>query len=145
MRTCKQCKRSEPEVWLAKDRTICRPCEHLNWESKRQAEGKDPWLERRKASTRARVRNLKQFRKTIEVDYELLLASQGGLCKICRRSETKTRNGKLVALCLDHCHKTGTIRGLLCYRCNVALGFFDDDVSRLQEAIRYLELYQCKL
>jgi hypothetical protein len=44
--------------------------------------------------------------------YELLLQFQGGLCAICRRPPKKQR------LAVDHNHKTGAIRGLLCFVCN---------------------------
>lgn len=64
--------------------------------------------------------------------YDALHEMQKGLCYICRHSP-KNR-----ALHVDHCHRTGTIRGLLCHRCNVALGFFKDDIDRLEDAIAYL-------
>ncbi len=39
---------------------------------------------------------------------------------------------------VDHCHKTGVVRGLLCRKCNVGIAFFDDDINRLQIAIEYI-------
>lgn len=39
---------------------------------------------------------------------------------------------------IDHCHKTDTLRGVLCRSCNLALGFFKDDPARLAAAMRYL-------
>ena len=42
-------------------------------------------------------------------------------------------------LAVDHCHKTGKIRGLLCTKCNIGLGYFNDDVILLKNSIRYLE------
>lgn len=67
-------------------------------------------------------------------DYFALLESQGGACAICRKLPKKTRR-----LCVDHCHSTGHVRGLLCDRCNGALGSFGDSVEVLMTAIRYLE------
>jgi len=46
--------------------------------------------------------------------------------------------GSGVRLCIDHCHTTGKARGLLCSNCNTALGYFGDDVIKMQKAIEYL-------
>jgi hypothetical protein len=64
-------------------------------------------------------------------DYEALLAAQGGVCPLCGKRSTKT-------LCVDHCHETGTIRGLLCRQCNFALGCFTDSQAAMMAAIAYL-------
>ena len=60
--------------------------------------------------------------------------AQGDRCAICRGEWTGA--GPQV----DHAHATGTIRALLCVRCNVGLGCFKDDIKRLSSAIAYLEL-----
>jgi hypothetical protein len=52
-------------------------------------------------------------------DYDALLAKQDGVCATCGKPSKET-------LCVDHCHATGTIRGLLCRQCNFALGCFTD-------------------
>lgn len=68
-------------------------------------------------------------------DYEMMLARQNGTCAICltdcNRSTTKR-------LCVDRDHDTGTVRGLLCFQCNVGLGKFKDDPALLQAAIQYI-------
>jgi hypothetical protein len=56
-------------------------------------------------------------------------------CKICG-GESDHRYDKL---CVDHCHTTGKVRGLLCFSCNVMIGQAKDDVIRLAKAIEYLE------
>lgn len=71
--------------------------------------------------------------------YEERIAKQNNLCAVCGYPETKTINGRLVPLSVDHDHKTGEIRGLLCDHCNNGLGRFQDDVKRLRRAIDYLE------
>ena len=72
--------------------------------------------------------------------YEAILREQGGLCAICRRVETRQhRGGKLWSLSVDHDHKTGAIRGLLCSGCNVGLSNFREDPASLARAIAYLE------
>jgi hypothetical protein len=41
-------------------------------------------------------------------------------------------------MCIDHCHTTGKVRGLLCHACNRALGNFGDNIANLEQAIIYL-------
>lgn len=66
--------------------------------------------------------------------YAALLESQGGTCAICERPERTGRN-----MPVDHCHETGQVRGLLCTSCNLGLGRFADDPTRLRAAADYLE------
>lgn len=71
-----------------------------------------------------------------ESEYESMWQSQQGLCAICKRPETESIRGRL---CIDHCHDTGIVRGLLCGFCNTGLGGFRDNVESLRSAITYLE------
>lgn len=74
-----------------------------------------------------------------DADYERLLASQGGVCAICGREEMSLgRGGEIKKLAKDHCHVTGEWRGLLCGKCNKALGLFGDDPATLQRAMNYI-------
>lgn len=68
-----------------------------------------------------------------------LVAKQNGLCAICNQPESSVIRGKTVSLAVDHCHATGKIRGLLCTKCNRALGLLNDSVGLLKKAIAYLE------
>jgi hypothetical protein len=68
-------------------------------------------------------------------EYERLLASQNGVCAVCRQP-SRARNRP--NLYVDHNHGTGAIRGLLCSNCNLLLGHADDDPQRLEAAARYL-------
>ena len=81
----------------------------------------------------------KAFGITIDV-YEAIFDYQGGVCAICGKAETAINNGskEIQALAVDHCHKTGKIRGLLCSKCNTGLGNFNDSKILLQTAINYL-------
>lgn len=73
-------------------------------------------------------------------DYNTMFMKQGGLCFICENPETSnSRWGKVLTLAVDHDHKTGKIRGLLCRRCNQVLGKFEDDIKLFKKAISYLE------
>jgi len=76
-------------------------------------------------------------------EYNKLYEAQGGVCSICGHPETSTnkKTGQLYNLSVDHNHKTGAVRGLLCYSCNVSLGHFKDDISKLLAAIEYLKKY----
>jgi len=67
-----------------------------------------------------------------ESEYKKILAFQGGVCAICERPPKKQR------LAVDHDHKSGIIRGLLCPSCNKGLAYFRDLATRLQRAHLYL-------
>jgi len=72
--------------------------------------------------------------------YLLLLEQQNQKCAICKNDETALHNfsKKKQHLAVDHCHKTGKVRGLLCQDCNRGIGKFHDDPTRLQNAVDYL-------
>jgi hypothetical protein len=69
-----------------------------------------------------------------EDEYNRLFEQQGGVCAICGHTGT----GKHGYLCVDHDHKTGKVRGLLCNSCNMGLGHFGDNASILKKMIDYL-------
>lgn len=76
-----------------------------------------------------------------EAEYEQRLESQGGVCAICKLPEEQTwRRGemKIIKLTRDHNHKTGEWRGLLCRKCNMAIGLMQDDVPSLLRAADYV-------
>jgi len=68
-----------------------------------------------------------------------MLAFQGGVYAICHQPETRKTNNKVQALSVDHCHKTGKYRGLLCNRHNRLLGLAQDNSSILRAAADYLD------
>lgn len=74
-------------------------------------------------------------------DYNRMFAEQKGLCAICNNSELSIHNntGKIMRLAVDHDHKTGKVRGLLCGQCNQALGKFKDDSELILKAYNYLK------
>jgi hypothetical protein len=83
----------------------------------------------------ARRAMLKSKYKMTESCYNAMLNAQGGVCKICLKPEENERFSKLS---VDHCHKTGHVRGLLCSRCNTSIGKFKDDPALLLRAAKYL-------
>jgi hypothetical protein len=72
-------------------------------------------------------------------EYDRILKEQNGACAICKRVNP---NGWRLAV--DHDHKTGKIRGLLCTRCNTALGTIEDSPERVFSLLAYLEKYKIK-
>ncbi len=64
-------------------------------------------------------------------------SKQNGVCKICNKENQDRRKSKFLAI--DHCHDTGKFRGLLCHKCNLGLGHFNDDPKLLRVAADYLE------
>lgn len=79
-----------------------------------------------------RKRNLGRYGLTDET-YAELVSEQRGLCAVCLGDNDGRK------LRVDHCHSSGHVRGLLCDRCNVGLGMFQDDPKKLASAITYLE------
>lgn len=69
------------------------------------------------------------LRRRYGVGEEELLAEQAGVCAICRRPDPEH---------LDHDHRTGWVRGILCFNCNGGLGQFKDNADVLARAITYL-------
>ena len=71
-------------------------------------------------------------------DYDRLYEEQQGGCAICGKHQSKLKK----ALSVDHNHKTGQIRGLLCNRCNLLLGNVSDNSIILRSAADYLDKYE---
>lgn len=78
----------------------------------------------------------RQYKVTGE-DYQRLFDKQGGVCAIC---EAGCSSGK--RLCVDHCHKTGDVRGLLCGNCNRGIGLLGDDLDGVTRASYYLYTWE---
>lgn len=78
-------------------------------------------------------RNLKKLYGLSVEQYEAMYRAQNGVCAICSGVNV---NGRRLAV--DHCHKTGAIRGLLCSNCNFAIGLTKDNPDVLAKAISYL-------
>jgi hypothetical protein len=71
-------------------------------------------------------------------DYEAMLEQQGSKCAICGIEEKYAENARL---CVDHNHDTGEVRGLLCKKCNQAIGLFQDNPEFCEAGGRYLRLH----
>jgi Autographiviridae endonuclease VII len=73
-------------------------------------------------------------------EYERMSLQQRGVCAICAQPETSINaRGSINSLGVDHCHKTGKVRELLCIRCNSTIGRVGESIDILHAMIRYLE------
>ena len=77
-----------------------------------------------------RIRNF----KITTIEYESILKSQNYKCAICGVH----KNDYHKDFSIDHCHKSGKVRGLLCNNCNVGIGLLKDDITILKSSINYL-------
>ena len=68
------------------------------------------------------------------VGYDYIWDQQGGVCKTCGNASDDGRR-----LAVDHDHKTGKVRGLLCRTCNLAVGFLKDDIDLVAKVLSYLK------
>ena len=101
---------------------------------KRRRLAENPELRRRPRSSCAKDRRKQRLKSLYGIssdDYDRLFAHQRGACAICGKRSAKT-------LCVDHCHATGKVRGLLCQRCNLALGHLNDSPTLVSAALAYL-------
>lgn len=119
-RTCPKCGKTRITTQYKSPRArICTPCQ----KQRTQAYSREQHL-------------LETYGLSLN-DYTVLFEAQGGKCFICKGARTYN-------LHVDHCHKTGRIRGLLCKMCNKRLlPSVRDDVARLKRAILYLEQPPC--
>lgn len=82
----------------------------------------------------SRATHLKRTYNITPETFQLMVQEQNGLCKICA-----VQFDNNILPCVDHCHETGAIRGVLCKLCNQLLGFSRDNTTTLQRAIEYLK------
>lgn len=68
-------------------------------------------------------------------DYDDIYIEQGGRCAVCGTHQSKLDR----SLAVDHCHSTKIVRGLLCHKCNIGIGCFNDDVNLFKNVVKYLE------
>lgn len=97
------------------------------------------WVNNNKESRALIIKksNLKITHNLLLDGFNKLFEAQQGKCKICGTTESGRKGSK--ELHVDHCHKTGKIRGLLCKNCNNALGYAKDNIKILEDMIKYLK------
>jgi len=97
----------------------------------------DMKLWRNKFPERVKNNHLKSCYGITLEEYNDKFIKQNESCAICKIHQDNLK----ICLSVDHCHKTGRIRGLLCSACNHLLGKAKDDISILEESINYLKKY----
>lgn len=96
------------------------------------------WKRANSVAHNERLRNSRykyRYGITLE-DYNRMFAEQGGVCKICKKDDPGRKQSNHLAV--DHCHKTGRVRGLLCLKCNKGLADFNEDLELFKKAMEYL-------
>lgn len=85
----------------------------------------------------------RQYGITLE-QYNQMLEEQNGVCAMCFEPETvkSHHTGEVRYLAVDHDHKTGKVRGLLCFRCNTMLEHFDKDIDKIKAVLAYIKEHQ---
>lgn len=119
---------------------VCNDClieypemEFMKWFSpQRKRMRRSPYCHKCRLE-RHRVGRLRNVYNLTANEYAKMLKDQENKCAICFREPPK--------IFVDHCHKTGKNRQLLCINCNSLIGQAKDDIKILQSAIKYLELH----
>lgn len=117
----------------AKEERKKNPDKYRDYDRKRKAKNPEHIKAINKKS--CRKKRLERFGFT-EESWSTLLKSQGGVCGICSGLQLPNKDW-----CIDHNHKTGRARGLLCNSCNAAIGHLREDQKILEGAMRYLNKY----
>ena len=138
---CKECSRAERRLWYQRNRAKAiakaqqwredNPERYQAWLKQNRTINKE---RRRETDRRGHLR--RKYGLAIEV-YEFLCVAQSGRCAICSEPAEK--------LHVDHEHETGLVRGLLCGKCNKAIGLLNDDPGLLRSAASYLAKPQLPL
>lgn len=146
--TCKKCGSDDfttNGMVKGKPRYRCRPCHNAR---SRMYDSIDPSKSKERrakyaASGKKRIYSVTKLYGITSEEYLELYEKQKNICAICLKQETVTdkRNNMPRNLAVDHCHMTGKIRGLLCARCNKAIGLFKEDLEVIKNSIKYLESF----
>lgn len=125
---CNKCRKEKASLWQKENK------EKVNEKNRK-------WVKNnyeKKYSNSKNSKLLKEYGITLE-EYNKMSEAQNHRCKICNKEETKKMSDTKWKLSVDHCHKTGKIRGLLCAKCNVGLAKFEEDEQQFINAIKYLK------
>lgn len=133
----RKAQREGKEFWCLPCRNktrVHKPTKYVGTELERKRQAAKEW----KNNNPDKVTN-KRYKSRYGItltEYKLKLKEQNNKCLICNIDEKDSRSNKLV---VDHDHKTGEVRGLLCHNCNCGLGHFKDSTQFMENAIEYLK------
>ena len=136
---CKICRNKTSVIYnsLNKDKIKKKYNENIEFIRKRDV-GRNNTITKN-GLTSARERTIKTRYKITAEEYLQMIEDQDNKCAICRKEETaKSRYGGIRALNIDHHHESGRVRGLLCTRCNQAIGLLKDDIELFKNTVDYL-------
>jgi len=138
-RLCKECKYKIFKKWYTKDPEI-RKKKRSKYCSENRDRVNATCLKWRKNNPEKYIFNT--FKSRLKIKYKLtveqvneMLKKQNNKCPICNRSFD------IIKKTVDHNHLNEKIRSILCHQCNSGLGFFDDNIERLNNAINYLNFH----
>ncbi len=117
-----------------KDKVRAKSKRYADSHKEQVAKRWDNWYAKNKL--RVRENKLKRVYGLSNEDYDKKLQEQDNCCKICGIKDTDTKQGYLV---VDHCHKTGKVRSLLCNSCNTGIGLLKDSSEVLEKAAQYVK------
>lgn len=125
---------------------FCRQCRIIykrKWRKENPCKVEKEQKNQRKLE-RLRTKKLKTRYGLSLDDDEKMLIDQNGVCAICNEKETVIdfRYNKLRRLSIDHCHKTGKVRSLLCSRCNTVIGLIKESDFIINNIKNYLEKHR---
>jgi hypothetical protein len=115
------------------ERVQCIDCGEVREESAKTVRCLRCVKHHRSIARKSRRNKMAVYRGLSADEYNAMLERQGNQCAICGTPST----GRV--LCLDHCHATGKVRGLICNLCNFGLGKFKDNPESLRRAAQYIE------
>lgn len=136
---CSRCKLSKKPV----NDTYCPPCRRTygdEWRAKNllRIRARDA-KRRRENPDKTRDSQLRYAYGITLKDEKSLYDKQDGKCAICRNTETAKGNGKPKRLAVDHSRISGAVRGLLCQRCNQALGLIKESFDSAINLAKYIQ------
>lgn len=114
-------------------RPYCKPC-------RRVRENKSYHKHKHKHTYDYEYDKDKKLQRAYDISYQeylVMLEAQNGCCAICGTDDT----GKRKAFAVDHCHETGTVRGLLCSPCNTGIGLLKEDLGIMKRAMEYVKFH----